>query len=186
MAELTKKALSEALTDLLGTRRLDKITVSELTALAGVNRQTFYYHFSDIFALVRWTAYDRYHKLLSSHDLGPGMFRREAYTLICDSMVANRTIVMNVYKGIDDAQLRRALRAIVDPEIKSEVSRIAAGRLDEEDLSFVVSFYASGFVGVMVAWLESGMEERSRDKLDSIFTTMGESIALLVSHLVAG
>lgn len=185
MAELTKKALSEALTDLLRTRRLDKITVAELTALAGVNRQTFYYHFSDIFALMKWTAYDRYHKLLSSHGIGPGMFRHEVYTLICDGMVANRTVVLNVYKGMDDAHIRRALRAIVDPEIEKEAVRIAAGRLDEDDLSFVVSCYASGLVGVMVAWLESGMEERYRGKLDVIFTTMEKSIALLVSNLVA-
>ena len=51
----TKKQLSGALKILLKNKILPKITISELTEKSGLNRKTFYYHFSDIHQLLKWT-----------------------------------------------------------------------------------------------------------------------------------
>lgn len=47
----TKRVLKESLLTLLTSKPLAKITVSELTEMADVNRSTFYAHYNDIFAL---------------------------------------------------------------------------------------------------------------------------------------
>lgn len=44
----TRTALQNALLQLLGTKTLNKITVTELTRLADVNRVTFYAHYRDV------------------------------------------------------------------------------------------------------------------------------------------
>ena len=49
-----KTALALALRDALSTTPLSKVTVSGLTRTAGVTRQAFYYHFSDIRDLTVW------------------------------------------------------------------------------------------------------------------------------------
>ena len=49
-----KTALALALRDALTTTPLSKVTVSGLTRTAGVTRQAFYYHFSDIRDLTGW------------------------------------------------------------------------------------------------------------------------------------
>ena len=49
-----KTALARALRDALTTTPLSKVTVSGLTRAAGVTRQAFYYHFSDIRDLTVW------------------------------------------------------------------------------------------------------------------------------------
>ena len=54
MAINTKRALTESLMKLLHTKRFDKITISEITNGCGMNRMTFYYHFSDIYDLMVW------------------------------------------------------------------------------------------------------------------------------------
>lgn len=41
-----KHDLAEALCQLLETKTLEKITVKDIVARCGVNRQTFYYHFT--------------------------------------------------------------------------------------------------------------------------------------------
>ena len=43
-----KERLARALRDALTTVPLSKVTVSGITRTAGVTRQAFYYHFSDI------------------------------------------------------------------------------------------------------------------------------------------
>ena len=54
MSEITKKALAESLKKLLSKNKLNKITIKEITEDCGVNRQTFYYHFKDIYDLLEW------------------------------------------------------------------------------------------------------------------------------------
>lgn len=51
-SELTRKAIMQSFLDILGDKPLDKITVSDITAKCGVNRNTFYYHYQDIPALL--------------------------------------------------------------------------------------------------------------------------------------
>ncbi len=50
----TKKALAASLKRCMEKKPLSKITVSELIADCGVNRKTFYYHFEDIYGLLKW------------------------------------------------------------------------------------------------------------------------------------
>lgn len=54
----TRKMLAEALKSALRKKSFSHITVSELVTACGINRKTFYYHFEDIFALLKWTLDD--------------------------------------------------------------------------------------------------------------------------------
>ena len=49
-----KALLAAALKEKMCHKPLDKITVREITEECGVNRQTFYYHFEDIYDLLKW------------------------------------------------------------------------------------------------------------------------------------
>ena len=55
MAKITKEVLSEALKKLLKRKNWENIKVTELVSVAGVNRQTFYYNFEDIYDLLKWS-----------------------------------------------------------------------------------------------------------------------------------
>ncbi|MDY3282583.1 hypothetical protein [Dysosmobacter sp.] len=50
----TKRRMAEALKTLLRKKPLDRIRVHEITDLCELNRQTFYYHFPDVYALFSW------------------------------------------------------------------------------------------------------------------------------------
>ena len=50
----TEQKLALKLKELMSNEPLDQITVSRLTKECGVNRQTFYYHFRDIYDLLTW------------------------------------------------------------------------------------------------------------------------------------
>ena len=50
----TKKALGGALRQLLEQKPLDQIRAREVTELCGIRRQSFYYHFADVYQLFDW------------------------------------------------------------------------------------------------------------------------------------
>ena len=51
-SELTKKAINQAFLDILAEKPLEKITVRDITERCGINRNTFYYHYQDMPALI--------------------------------------------------------------------------------------------------------------------------------------
>ena len=50
----TKKLFAEALKKIILQKSFSKVTVSELIRECGVNRKTFYYHFSDVYDLLKF------------------------------------------------------------------------------------------------------------------------------------
>ena len=52
MSSFTKKAILESFLHLVGKKNFDKITVRDIVDDCGVNRNTFYYYFQDIYAVV--------------------------------------------------------------------------------------------------------------------------------------
>ena len=51
----TRRELSAALRELLRKRPLDQLRVRELTERCGLRRQSFYYHFKDVYDLFAWS-----------------------------------------------------------------------------------------------------------------------------------
>ena len=52
MKTLTEQAFAQALKEIMAKKSFDKITVTELVQHLKVNRQTFYYHFNDLYDLL--------------------------------------------------------------------------------------------------------------------------------------
>ena len=50
----TEQLIAEALKELMSNESFDRITVQELSYACGIKRQTFYYHFRDIYDLLTW------------------------------------------------------------------------------------------------------------------------------------
>lgn len=50
----TKQMIANSLKDLMQTKSLTKITINDISKNCCVNRNTFYYHFTDIYDLLKW------------------------------------------------------------------------------------------------------------------------------------
>lgn len=53
MAAFTKIAIMRAFESLLSTRQVEKITVKDITDQCGISRNTFYYHYQDIYEVLK-------------------------------------------------------------------------------------------------------------------------------------
>lgn len=84
----TRLALQEGLGKLLETKEFDAISVQEIAEAAGVNRATFYDHYTDKFALLECMVGSRFGELLAARgvrfDTGCGEAFRGIVTGVCD------------------------------------------------------------------------------------------------------
>lgn len=64
-----KELIASTLKELLQTKPLSKISVTELVQQCRINRKTFYYHFEDIYALLKWMLEREIIEMLRQYDL---------------------------------------------------------------------------------------------------------------------
>lgn len=135
---LTQKALAESLKKLLNRKTLNKITVSDITNDCGVNRQTFYYHFHDVYELVDWIFAEEM-KRYAQEGFTPDNWR-DVMTRLMDNFLEERHFIINVYNSLNRKELEKYMRVFVKPAVTDIVNEIARNYdVSAEDIDFLTS-----------------------------------------------
>lgn len=184
MTNNTKNELGRALYTLLGKKNLDRITVADITGLCGLNRQTFYYHFHDVYELAEWLIDREVAELASSENAKTGDWH-ELLMHIFLRLTESKSVALHLYRSrgwhhIVDYVYRR-----VSPLLEERARNLVAElQLDvpEEDLLFVVRIYLYALSGVLDVWLSSGMKDSVPGDLDRLFRLLDGSIEHTLSN----
>ena len=159
LAPSTKLALANALKKLLQKKFLDDITVKELVEECEVNRQTFYYHFQDIYDLLRWFLEHETSEALRGADCWQDALRA-AFRYVQDNHLA----IYHVYRssGRDhlDCHFFSLARAITASTLAESARDLP---LPERELDFLADFYMYAIAGMMMGWLSDDMREEPEE-----------------------
>ena len=98
MSEITKKALATSLKKLLSKKELSKITISNITNDCGVNRQTFYYHFKDVYDLLEWIYLNEVIQSMDGKDTYDTW--QQGFLSIFEYILDNKEFVKNILKKV--------------------------------------------------------------------------------------
>jgi Transcriptional regulator len=168
MSLLTEKALAASLKKLLEKKTLDKITVKDITDDCGVNRQTFYYHFHDVYDLVEWIFNDEAKKFMA--DWVDDRSWKESVTALMSRLLEEKAFIMNTFFSINRRQLEKYMQGLARPALLDIAQDYAKGKnIADEDLEFVASVFTFALVGIMTEWVADGMSQEYQDKLDKFF-----------------
>ena len=150
MTPSTKQALAASLKKLLRRKFLDDITVKEIVADCTVNRQTFYYHFQDIYDLLHFLLEEETGAVLADCSSWQESLLR-AFQYIQDE----HTMVYHVFLSDGREHLDCQVYALARRIVEDELTRCAGDLLlAEEDRSFLVRFYMHALAGMMIGWHE--------------------------------
>lgn len=176
MTNFTKQALANTLKKLLNERPISRITIRDLTEETHVNRQTFYYHFQDIYELGFWTL----EQDLSAFVAQAKVERNDIYAnthLLFRYFQENRRMIRNAYDSVNRIQYESLFREYAYPYILDNLrSREASQYVAEEDLSFIATFYTQALSGFLIRWIEIGMPDENRIPLDKLCKLMDGSV----------
>ena len=67
MANFTRRAIKDTFLKLLNQRPLSQITIKDIVEDCGINRNSFYYHFEDLPALVEEIVEEQVQVLIQNH-----------------------------------------------------------------------------------------------------------------------
>ncbi|MDO4304159.1 MAG: TetR-like C-terminal domain-containing protein [Bacillota bacterium] len=158
MSNTTKLALEASLKKLLLHKKIDKITINDLTADCGISRMAFYYHFKDIYDLVEWVCVEDGKRALKDKKTYDTW--QEGMHQIFEAVVENRPFILNVYSAVSRKKIESYLYKLTYQLIADVVEEKCVGtKLQEGDKAFIAEFYKYGFVGIMLDWIDRGMKD---------------------------
>lgn len=155
MAESTKIRIAESLKELLARKPLEKLTVSDISNNCGVNRQTFYYYFHDVYDLIEWILLSEGRKLFSDRRNRESW--QDGFLEIFSAMKENSIFVRQTYRS----HARENLEKILLEGAETIILQILATEeipLSREDAAFIAGFYKHAFAGIVLDWIGSDMK----------------------------
>ena len=180
-ANATKAALGESLKKLVLTKRLEKITISDLTADCGISRMAFYYHFKDIYDLVEWVCVEDGRKALQ--DKKTYETWQEGMGQIFDAVLENKDFILNVYRSIGREKIESYLYKFTYDMIKRVVEEKCRGiDLAADHKVFIADFYKYGFVGIMLDWISCGMKADYEEIVENMGVMLHGNIARSIEN----
>lgn len=126
MSSLTERALAASLKKLLEKKTLDKITVKDITDDCGVNRQTFYYHFHDVYDLVEWIFLEEARKFRSKYEGERDL--KVVVSKLTEQLLENKAFIINAFYSVNRRQLEKFLQELARPALTDIAASYAEGR----------------------------------------------------------
>lgn len=151
----TKKALAESLKKIMQKKPFSKITVSEIITDCEVNRKTFYYHFGDIYALLKWMFEEEAIEVVKNFDLL--IDYEEAISFIMDYVENNDHIINCAYDSIGRDEMKRFFYADFIELVSSIIDRAeqeSGLALNQDFKRFLSSFYTEALAGMLIDWIK--------------------------------
>ncbi|MBR3642090.1 MAG: TetR family transcriptional regulator, partial [Parasporobacterium sp.] len=109
MANFTKQAIKAAFLELLKELPLTRISVRTLSERCGINRNTFYYHYPDIPALLEDIILEETNALIRLYPSISSL--KEAARVAFDFAMQNREAILHIYHSVTlDVFVENALR----------------------------------------------------------------------------
>jgi len=164
--ERTEKAIMDAFLALLNQYPLDKISVKDIVSACGVSRNTFYYHYQDIYDLLRATFAS-----VVDHVLQEDVTTWQESLRSCTRFaLENRRAVYHVYRSAYREDLERSLYRVSEERMDRLIRHLTAGmNISEEDIRCLTLFYKCAVTGILLEWLNAGMQ----GDVDRVISRMG-------------
>ena len=157
-SQMTRRLLADSLKHLMETRSLTKITVREIVSGCGLNRQTFYYHFQDVYELVEWIIKEEALSHMVQHQSWETW--KDGVLAVLNYLKTNEKICICAYQSVSRELLHQFLYSDIFELFLHGIETLSETRnISQEERTFTAHFYTTASMGIAEHWLIEGMKE---------------------------
>ena len=156
MPSFTRNAIIASFLKLLNERPLHKITVKDIVEDCGINRNSFYYHFEDLPALVEAIVEENADKIMEEHASAASL--EECLDIAIDFAMQNKKAILNIYHSVNRETYDQYLNRVCEYVVTGYVERVAGEyAICEEDKAILIKYYKCELIGQILDWMKDGM-----------------------------
>ncbi len=149
-SNLTKRALAQALKEQMITRPFQKISVGDICAACGMNRKSFYYHFSDKYDLLSWIFSDEYLEQLDVTQFESGW---ELFEDMCLYFYRERDFYRPAFQVSGQNSFSSYLGSVMKPVIDQVMERLYPAALQLKTWGILLTFFTDIAFPSFFSWL---------------------------------
>lgn len=157
-----KKEIIDCTIELCSTKPIKKITVNEICEKSGITRNTFYYHFHDI--------YDVLDTMIGEHvsvlgNCTPADVDKSLFDVI-EATVMYKKVWKNLYKTIGQEQMQKYIIGRLHGVFLNYIENKLDGRkISELDLGIICAYFEEALFGVLVRWIRGESKGDTPDEM---------------------
>ena len=181
-SETTCQAISGALKQLKAQKTQERITVAEIMDTCGMRRQHFYYYFTDIYDLLRWT-FDKEALELLQQQQGVSPWQN-GFLHLFQYINQNRAVCLCALDSLGKESLKQLLEADVSSIVDRAVQQTAVENglpAHSPEVEVVICLVTIMMAGAVESWLRGELtqtpEELTR-RIDMMFQDYIRGVAL--------
>lgn len=179
MTKLTKKVIRNSLLELLKTKSLDKVTVREIVETCEINRNTFYYYYSDIYDLLEDIFQEETEKVIREEK--PCTTFYEEYLRCATLILGYKKAIIHIYHSKSRNVLENYIETITKYLVRRFVQEAAQGyTMTEENLEYICDFYSYSIIGTTLHWIDEGMPPYRED----LIRRGAQSFEVTIEHMI--
>ncbi len=169
----TKRKLRDGLLRLMEQKPINEISVKELTELVDVNRGTFYFHFTDIYDLLRSMEEEFLeHFSETLGNMGPLKESIYPYLSAIFSVLGEHRAFCQIMLGPNgDMQFVEQIKRLVS-DTCSHIWYEAAPGSDSAKFEMYNAFIINGCIGIFQKWLDDGEHGSSPEEISQLAATI--------------
>lgn len=179
----TKFRIAASLKDFMEKKTFDKITVKDILIDCDISRPTFYYHFEDMYDLMKWMFETEAIELLKASekcvDWDDGLL------LVLQYVHKNRKVCLCAYHSVGRDLLRRMLYDSASGIMQKFIANLSLDiPAQKEHIDFICSFYTQAFTSSLVTWMLDGEPYTPEKMIELLDITMHGNIATALKRSV--
>ncbi len=164
MANFTEREIKRSFIKLLNEKPLKKISVRDIVEDCGINRNSFYYHFQDIPALLEEIVTERSTAIIQKYPRPDSL--EECFRAAFEFALSNKRAVYNIFNSVNRDLLDRELLRLCDQTVSAYiVANHPEGESSPLSGTAVQRFIKCELFGLIIDWMNNGMNENALNEL---------------------
>ena len=172
-SELTRQAIFNAVENLMRKKSLDDLQIGQISDVAGVSRNTLYYHFSDKYEILDALLKSRLIPIVEP------LLTRERWAQSLEAAAAqlrqDPAFTIHALHTYGRVNLGTVLREIYEGFLCQQL-QLSHPDLSAKEQGLIVRFYTHAIVGLLQDWINLGMKQDVGEAIAVITRAIHENI----------
>lgn len=153
----TKELIVQELIKLLNQRSLHNVTVTELAKCCNIERKTFYYHYENLFQVIKEIFAAELEKVIA--EFNETLSWEESFISAAKFILDNKTCVKHLYESDYKLDLENYIFSLAGEVMRLYVGRIARSTAAQAaDINLIAYFYQCALSSALIQWIAGDMQ----------------------------
>ena len=164
----TKKAIKETFISLLEEYPLSDITVKSIVEKCEINRNSFYYHYQDIPALIEEIIKEEAESIIEKYPSVSTIV--ECFDALIEFASHRKRAIMHIYRSVSREVFERHLMTVSEYFVSKYVNTVLKDeKIGDSDKKTISNNYKCVCFGLVLDWLDHWMEDEYAKEIRRIF-----------------